>query len=314
MSALLWCLHYFWQVCIVLLFLLDVSGYYALFFCIKHSHILLVKGKTRAFYGILRATRTNFASNSHQFCKVSLIWRVDVRFPMYLATRCFEVQFVLNDLIGLHHYTSFLRLQSPVHLLACSRHELPCLTVLWFVAFWPLFLFFSAAWVFLNVVHLLFVHFHANDLAWNNFADLTHCNPILFLTLNFALVFWCTVFQTSWNSLSKRIFFLFSFFACDFRFMHERMRLKWFRASVFKRIFLLVSENCCKSCVCRKPNLHHWNFFCWGTLSFLAYCFFAQTWFYNNKKPIRWHFSRTLRTFACSFWGLLQRLCHLCAH
>lgn len=26
---------------------------------------------------------------------------------------------------------------------------------------------------------------------------------------------------------------------------------------------------------------------------------FAQTWFYNNKIPIRWHFSRTLQIFAC---------------
>ena len=105
MSVLPWCLHYFWQVCIVLLFLLGVSRYCTLF-VVQNVPIFCLH---KAQQGALTEFCKQLAPISQRFSNLP----INVRFPMYLATRCFECRFFWMIWFFLHHYISFSRLQSP---------------------------------------------------------------------------------------------------------------------------------------------------------------------------------------------------------
>lgn len=150
---------------------------------------------------------------------------------MYLATRCFEMQFTLNDLILfalLHFILTFAR-PACIYLPADGTNYTVRLYFGLSAFDWPFFLAFSTAWRFFDVVHLLFGHFHANFLAWNKFADLIHCNPIFFITLNLALVFLMHRFP-NWlkQPFKENILAICFSFVCDFQFMLKQMKLKWF--------------------------------------------------------------------------------------
>ena len=88
----------------------------------------------------------------------------------------------------------------------------------------------------------------------------------------------------------------------------------------FKYIFLIVSENCCTSCVCGNPNLHYGNLFCQGTLPFLGVLYLRQNGFSTIKNlldGISVEYFKHLRVFVglyctpCAIFVRTETLSHL---
>ena len=187
---------------------------------------------------------------------------------MYLATCCFEMQFVLNavcfewfDMFALLHFILTFAKPTCIYLPTIGTNFLVWLYFGLSTFDWPFFCCFSIAWRF-SMLYICFRAFSHKRFGLKRTCRFDTLHLIFFYLWSLRLFFDLPLSKLVETALQRKYSCYFLFFCIWFSIYVQTDEPKMALYKHFKYIFLIVSENCCTSCVCGNPNLHYGNLFC----------------------------------------------------